>query len=462
MSESAIGSEHHLVIGRLGGAGHAPAVLLLKGPEGWSLPSVQSEERRSADVADLNRAVRSEFGVEVSILRCLSDEPAQGGRPRQQVYEVETHGTDWAPPSHARWIGDGELGGVALARPEQRTLLDSWFLDRAARRPPSDGRDWMSPGWQERVIAWVDGELSRGGLGSVREIEQVRVWEFSHVLRLRTADGGVFYLKALPHSGAKEPDLTRRLAELHPRSMPALIAVEPDRRLMLMRATHGAELMEVSDPCRWEQAAETFAHIQIAWIKRREELTALGCPHRGLDWLVAEIDPLLADTPALIPEHAEGLSDSEVVKLRRRAPELEAMCGELAGYAIPDSLEHGDLWGANVIAGGDACVFIDWEDASLSHPFFSPSLLLLSLDYTEALAHVPDARARIREAYLRPWRAVASTKVDYLEPAFDVAQRVAMLHYAVQFRRFALPRIETSWEVKAFAPLFLKRLIEHE
>jgi hypothetical protein len=49
-----------------------------------------------------------------------------------------------------------------------------------------------------------------------------------------------------------------------------------------------------------------------------------------------------------------------------------------------------------------------------------------------------------------------------LEPAFDLAQRVAMLHYAVQFRRFALPRIETSWEVKAFAPLFLKRLIEHE
>jgi hypothetical protein len=155
-------------------------------------------------------------------------------------------------------------------------------------------------------------------------------------------------------------------------------------------------------------------------------------------------------------------SESEVVKLRRHAPELEAMCGELAGYTIPDSLEHGDLWGVNVIAGADACVFIGWEDASLSHPFFSPSLLLLSLNYTEALAHVPDARARIREAYLRPWRAAACTRADRLEPAFDLAQRVAMLHYAVQFRRFALPRIETSWEVKAFAPLFLKRLIEHE
>jgi hypothetical protein len=34
-----------------------------------------------------------------------------------------------------------------------------------------------------------------------------------------------------------------------------------------------------------------------------------------------------------------------------------------------------------------------------------------------------------------------------------------MLHYAVGFRRFALPRIETSWEVRGFLPLFLRRLL---
>lgn len=126
-------------------------------------------------------------------------------------------------------------------------------------------------------------------------------------------------------------------------------------------------------------------------------------------------------------------------------------------------MEHGDLWGDNVIAAPDACVLIDWEDAALAHPFWSPALLLLSLDHTEALADVPDARARIREAYLAPWRAAGPTRAwpaGRLDAAFDLAQRLAMLYYAVQFRRFALPRIETSWEVREFAPFFLRRLLE--
>ena len=108
-------------------------------------------------------------------------------------------------------------------------------------------------------------------------------------------------------------------------------------------------------------------------------------------------------------------------------------------------------------------MIIDWEDAALAHPFFSPSLLLLSLDHTEALAHVPDARARIREAYLAPWRAAGPARAwpaGRLETAFDLAQRLAMLYYAVQFRRFALPRIETSWEVRTFAPYFLRHLLD--
>src|SRR5262249_54726996 len=151
-------------------------------------------------------------------------------------------------------------------------------------------------------------------------------------------------------------------------------------------------------------------------------------------------------------------------------------------------LEHGDLWGENVVATPDASVIIDWEEAALAHPFFTPSLLLLSLDETPVFADVAAARARIREAYLAPWRAgdgptggwpadrreaylapwragdgpTGGWPADRLEAAFDLAQRVAMLHYAVQFRRLSLPRIETSWEVGTFVPYFARRLLALE
>jgi hypothetical protein len=229
-----------------------------------------------------------------------------------------------------------------------------------------------------------------------------------------------------------------------------------------MRASPGPSLMDVRDPARWEQAAETWARIQIACIGRAEELIALGCPARPLDWLEAEISPLLDDTTALQPVDAEALTDAEVAEVRRLRSELQAMCRELAALGVPRSLEHGDLWGVNVIAGERGPVFIDWEDASVAHPFLSAFLLLASPEHTEAIAGIPDARARIRTAYLGPWRRWAMAEgwpAGRLERAFDLAQRLAGVHYAVQFRLFALPLVETSWEVRAFTPLFLRALL---
>jgi hypothetical protein len=116
----------------------------------------------------------------------------------------------------------------------------------------------------------------------------------------------------------------------------------------------------------------------------------------------------------------------------------------------------------NVIAGTRDSVFIDWEDACLSHPFFSAFLLLASLHHTGALAEVPDANGRIRAAYLAPWRewaAASGMAVDRIERAFSLAKQLAPVHYAVHFRRFSLPLIETSWEVRAFAPLFIRALL---
>ena len=228
-----------------------------------------------------------------------------------------------------------------------------------------------------------------------------------------------------------------------------------------MRATQGRELMEVGELARWTAAASTIADMQIDWLGGVDELAALGCARESMPGLEAEIGPLLGDATLLQPARADGLSDEEVALLHRRRAALEALCRELAGHGVPPSLEHGDFWAANVFAGEDAIVVIDWEDASVAHPFFTPALLLLSLRYTDALALVADATRLLREAYLEPWTR-RGPLVDWsprrLEEVFDLAGRVAMLYHAAQFRR-STAFVETSWEVRAFAPLFLRRLL---
>ncbi len=454
---SAPRSEQQLVVGRKDAG--TPAILLLCGPQGWALPCVELDEQHAADASLINRAARDLLGVEVSVLRCLRDDPT--GSVRQQVHDLDVHAVGWALPAHGEWLTRSQLDAAPLARPEQRPILDHWFRALQARPRSPDGRDWVLPGWRDEAIGWAERELARLGLPEIDEIEQVRVWEFSHVLRLRTAAGEI-YLKARPYSGASEPLVTRYLARHFAASMPAVLAIDAERRWLLMRASPGPALMDVRDPTRWEQAAATCARVQIECIGRGAELTALGCPVRRLDWLQAEIPPLLDDTAALQPADAESLTDAEVADVRGLGSELQAMCRALAALDVPLSLEHGDLWGVNVIAGERDSVLIDWEDACWSHPFFSVFLLLASLRHTDALAEVPDARARIQTAYLEPWGEWARAggqPTDLIERAFSLARRLAPVHYAVHFRRFALPLIETSWEVRAFAPLFLRALL---
>ena len=99
-----------------------------------------------------------------------------------------------------------------------------------------------------------------------------------------------------------------------------------------------------------------------------------GCVERPLAWLAGEIDPLLADSAAMQPRDPEALTDLEIERLRTRGPELHALCRELDAYGAPACLEHGDFWAANVIATERGSVLIDWEDATLSHPFLSAYL----------------------------------------------------------------------------------------
>ena len=220
--------------------------------------------------------------------------------------------------------------------------------------------------------------------------------------------------------------------------------------------------MEVGDFAPWVAAAATIAGMQIDWIGSVDELAALGCRRHSLGELEAQIGALIDDASLLQPPLADGLTDAEVAALHRRRPEIEALCRELSDHGVPSSLEHGDLWAANIIAAEGANVLIDWEDVAVAHPFFTPALLLLSLRYTDALSHVPDARRRLRDAYLYPWTErgpLVHWAPRRLAQVFDLAERVAMLHYAEQFRRSAV-LIETSWEVRAFAPLFLRRFLE--
>jgi Phosphotransferase enzyme family len=357
------------------------------------------------------------LGVRPWLLRGLDLAVDRKRRRSEVVVELELPEPLDDAPAHGRWFGRDELGRLPLADERHLDILGAYLVELEGGSVPKERPPWARPGWYPEVRAWIEGEVARLG-HVVREIEQVKHWSISAILRVET-EGPELYFKVparLPLF-ADEAVLTRRLAQRFPRVVPLPLAVEPERGWMLLSAFD--ELLGWDAPPEAQrESLRRFAELQIATIGSVAELLADGCLDRRLDVLEAQIDPLLADPRAVLQLEAD-----EVAELRRLAPELKDLCRRLAALAIPPTLVHGDLHLANVARIGGELRFFDWTDACVAHPFMD----LLSLQWEQD----ETKRAAALDAYLEPWHAVAPA--ERLREAVRLARVVIPLHHAVSY-----------------------------
>jgi hypothetical protein len=183
----------------------------------------------------------------------------------------------------------------------------------------------------------------------------------------------------------------------------------------------------------WRRLLAQYAELQIALAGELTELLALGAPDRrpaALPGLYAE---LLDDADALGEGHAEGLAYDEQRRLRELAPRLAERCAQLASYAVPDSLHHGDLHDANVFVDAGRYRLFDWGDCSLTHPFVGLRTPLVSVENTFGLAEDALELGPLRDAFLEPWGRFAPQAE--LRAAFEVGASIAPLVGALGWRR---------------------------
>ena len=416
----------------------------------WRLPEWEEAATHPWQVTDhVNRAVAARFGMETTVLRCVSARiDAESGR-ETRVYELENHSAphDMVPAS--TWIGRAELPMLAIGDPETRERIAEWF-GRDAGELPVRGAVWMQRGWYIEALAWATARLSERGMTTHTTPEQLRCWERSFVMRIAT-DQGICYFKAVPPVYGHEPALASWLARAYPDHFPEVLAIEPDRGWLLERAVaaDALPLDEVREEEEWYRAVRRLAEIQVECSTRTHELSALGCPHRGLEILARRVPRLCADPGAFLLGEPCGLSQSEIARVAALAPTLRTLCEELASYAIPDSIEHGALVASTVFSSFSGPVYVDWSSASLSHPFFSVSRIM-----SEAVSLVPatsrESRRRLRDSYLVPWTAVAPHET--LVRAFEIARVLAPVHQAATAYAELLPASGYRWEVECAVP----------
>jgi phosphotransferase family enzyme len=270
---------------------------------------------------------------------------------------------------------------------------------------------WDEPGWLDRATDWIDERVERTG---EVELERRRPW--SALARVPTADG-VLWFKENPRANAFEPVLTGLLAARRADAVPEVVAAEGPR--MLTRHI-GPQLREVLDSGEtepgWEEVLALYAELQLDFMPLVGDALAAGTPD---------------ERPPQLPELYEELVGRD--GLYSAVAEAAAALGD----AVPATVVHQEAHDANVFVRGGRPVFLDWAEASVSHPFTGPLLALRSA--TERAGYEPGSREveRLRDVYLEPFTRFAT--MPELREAFRHAYLLAPIGRARVWHRILNP-----------------------
>lgn len=166
----------------------------------------------------------------------------------------------------------------------------------------------------------------------------------------------------------------RGLSGLYPDHIPAPLSIDEQHRWMLL-ADFGAAIEWDAPVEVQEEMLRLYGELQRDAATRVGDLLAIGCLDRRLERLAAQV---LEDTATL----ASQLDAAEIERLRALGPQLQAICAELASYAVPHTLVHGDLHLGNVARYAGSYLFFDWTDACVAHPFFDTISIFQAKDPT--------------------------------------------------------------------------------
>jgi hypothetical protein len=273
------------------------------------------------------------------------------------------------------------------------------------------------------------------GLRTTGKFEQLNATPTFSLMRIETSGGAVWF-KATGEPNARELPISISLDRLFPDYVPRVLGVHPTWNGWLSEEAPGRTLEESSDSQAWAEAARTLAELQIASVPKTTMLIAAGCRDLRLRELSRRIDPFvhrMSDLMALQKKQPpQVLKDAELESLGDYLK--DALC-RLEQHRMPSTLGHLDLNPGNIVVSPSGCRFLDWAEASVTHPLFTFEYLWEHLQRRSPGCHV--AREAFVSAYLRPWQSFFSPET--IAQAMAYSPLLALFAYAIAGEKWSSP-----------------------
>jgi hypothetical protein len=388
-----------LVFGREG-----TEILLTRSHSGVQFPEVLIPQwERVAE--NVTCAMERQWGEAVV---CLfePDSPLPAGSPR---YMVARHWrTCGMPRAPLQRMSVSELGAHFFANPEDyRAMQES--LARCGAVSDAGTGTFGRLDWFEELCEWAGKAVVSRGVHLTGDFRQLNASSRFSLIRFET-NGPALWFKAVGEPNEREFPVTLELARHFPRYAPQFVASRSDWWGWLTLEAEGTNLAETSELFLWTKAAAALAKLQIESIERCGPLLDSGAHDLSLTTLNNVVSPFLEVIAHLMREQTKipppVISDQGLALLGERI--LDAI-STLKQLEIPSTLGHLDLNPGNVTVGvSDGCVFLDWAEAYVGHPFFTFQYLLQH--FRRLAGNDATAEQALTTAYLAPWTEVVSSK----------------------------------------------------
>lgn len=283
----------------------------------------------------------------------------------------------------------------------------------------------------EKIYEWAKSSLLQKEYEILGSFEDVQATAWSSVSRILTSSGYV-YLKETPPLLALEPKIIRILHDKLQAAVPIIIDANKDLNSFLMRDAGKAFYHFNKNENRINLICDgifSYKNIQNKSIPFVEEFIEFGVP----DWRIKNL-PLLYKK-LILQENLlieDGFPENEINKLATALNKCISLCEELEKFKIPETLDHCDLHGGNILVDekSHSITVIDWGETVITNPFFSLSFFLRGLvEYYYFQEH-------------QLWDVIFENQIitnrDNLSGLVELAKKLEPVYSALAFHRLFL------------------------
>jgi hypothetical protein len=356
-----------------------------------------------------------------------------------------------------RWVAIASLVKSAFDDRNDFRAVRKALAQSIASTEDASGGPFASLGWFHELEQWVQEELRPQGLRLSGRFRQLNASPTFSLIRFET-DGSAIWFKAVGAPNQREYALTIALARSFSRFLPEVIATRTDWNGWLSREAGGLLLSECAAPEVWEGAARNLAELQIQSLGRSKHLLERGARDLRISALTDLVEPYI-ETMAEVMERQSKAWPSPLSReqLRCLATRVLDALVLLDRASIPPTLGHLDLNPENIVCSPTSCVFLDWAEGFVGHPFLT--FEYFREQFRRTFGQENPQPSQLLTRYLSPWRALVAES-DILR-ALNVAPLVAVFACAVGNDLWTNPRKLEEPRTAAYLRSLTRRML-HE